>query len=105
MNVPDVIKGNADGPVAICTLSSNELLAQLAQSPLRERVAMIGPLETENLGIEHMLTTLLRAPRIRWLVVCGEEARGRYQGQALLALFTDGIDDAGMIRGARSRRA
>ncbi len=66
---------------------------------------MIGPLETENLGIERMLTTVLRSPRIRWLVICGEEARGRYQGQALVALFTQGIEADGLIRGARSRRA
>src|SRR3954468_15238133 len=105
MNAPDVVKGSPDSPVAICTLSSNELLAQLAQSPLRERVAMVGPLETENLGIEHMLKTLLGAPRIRWLVVCGDEARGRDQAPALLALFAHGIDEAAAIRGARSPRA
>ncbi len=105
MHAPDVIKGNAQSPVAICTLSSQELLKKLRESPIAQQVAMIGPLETENLGIERMLTTLLRAPRIRWLVLCGEEARGRYQGQALHALFEEGLNEDASIRGARSRRA
>jgi tetrahydromethanopterin S-methyltransferase subunit A len=88
---PEVVQGNPASPVAVCTLSSHALLHQIARSPLAAQVAMLGPLETENLGIERMLTTLLRSPRIRWLVVCGDESRGRYQGQALIALFEHGI--------------
>jgi tetrahydromethanopterin S-methyltransferase subunit A len=102
---PEVVRGNPDSPVAVCTLSSHALLEQIAHSPNAELVAMLGPLETENLGIERMLTTLLRAPRIRWLVVCGDESRGRYQGQALAALYEHGIRPDGTIPDARSRRA
>jgi len=102
---PDVVPGNPDSPVAVCTLSSHELLDQIARSSLAMRIAMLGPLETENLGIERMLTTLLRSPRIRWLVVCGDESRGRYQGQALQAVFQHGIRPDGTIPDARSRRA
>ena len=102
---PEVVSGNAESPVAVCTLSSHDLLRQISQADLLGRIAMLGSLETENLGIERMLITLLRAPRIRWLVVCGEEARGRYQGQALAALFQHGIQADGRIPEARSRRA
>jgi tetrahydromethanopterin S-methyltransferase subunit A len=102
---PDVFVGNLQSPVAVCTLSSHELLDRISRSDLASRVAMLGPLETENLGIERMLGTLLRAPRIRWLIVCGEEARGRYQGQALNAVFEHGVEADGAIRRARSRRA
>jgi tetrahydromethanopterin S-methyltransferase subunit A len=52
-----------------------------------------------------MVLTLLERPRIRTLVVCGSESRGRYQGQALQSLFSDGVDAEGRIVGARSRRA
>jgi len=102
---PSFVGCNADSPVAICTLSSPDLLDELAGSPIAARVAIIGPLETENIGIEQMLTTLLERPRIRWLVVCGDESRGRYQGQALRALFESGLAPDGTIRDARSRRA
>lgn len=91
--------------MAICTLSSHDLLETLAQSPLAAQVAIIGPLETENLGIERMLATLLERPGIRWLVVCGDERRGRYQAQALRALFTHGLGPDGAIPEARSKRA
>ena len=102
---PLFVDGNPDSPVAVCTLSSRQLLEQLAGSAVAAWVAIIGPLETENLGIERMLTTLLERPRIRWLVICGEEQRGRYQGQAVLRLFADGVEADGAIPGARSKRA
>jgi tetrahydromethanopterin S-methyltransferase subunit A len=96
---------NADGAVAICTLSSSDLLEELSRHPIAAKVAIIGPLETENIGIEQMLTTLLQRPRIRWLIVCGDERRGRYQGQALRCVFESGVTPDGSIVGARSRRA
>lgn len=102
---PSYLQGDPASSVAICTLSSHDLLEKLASSPTGQRAAIIGPLETENLGIERMLTTLLERPRIRWLVVCGDESRGRYQGQALRCLFEQGLAPDGTILGARSRRA
>jgi tetrahydromethanopterin S-methyltransferase subunit A len=105
MTDPSYVAGDPDSPVAICTLSSTALCDDLAASPIAQRVSIIGPLETENLGIERMMTTLLRTPRIRWLVLCGEETRGRYQGQAVQALFSGGVDADGTIVGARGRRA
>lgn len=97
--------GDPNSPVAICTLSSFDLLQDLAGSPVASRAAILGPLETENIGIERLLTTLLEQPRIRWLIVCGDERRGPYQGQALRCLFSNGIGPEGQIPGARSRRA
>ncbi|HZT08434.1 MAG TPA: DUF4346 domain-containing protein [Chloroflexota bacterium] len=97
--------GSQDSSVAICTLSSAELFAKLVGSPIGPHAALIGPLETENIGIDRMAATLLERPRIRWLIVCGQERRGPYQAQALRSLFAHGIEDDGKIIGARSRRA
>src|SRR5687767_13418093 len=91
MSDPGFIPGNPDSPVAICTLSSVDLLEALRASPVAARVSIIGPLATENIGIERMLTSLLERPRIRWLVVCGDERRGPYQAQALHSLFEHGV--------------
>ncbi|HEY3116602.1 MAG TPA: DUF4346 domain-containing protein [Chloroflexota bacterium] len=102
---PFFFEGNPDSSVAICTLSSHELLRNLAASEMANRVAIIGPLETENLGIERMLSTLLARPTIRWLVLCGQEQRGRYQAQALQSLFAHGVAADGSIPQARSKRA
>jgi tetrahydromethanopterin S-methyltransferase subunit A len=105
MTDPGFVPGNPESPVAICTLASADLLHTLQSSPVAARVSIIGPLETENIGIERMLTTLLEHARIRWLVVCGDERRGPYQAQALHSLFELGLGDDGTILGAKSRRA
>lgn len=102
---PLYVEANSESSVAICTLSSHQLLRSLAASPIAQQVAIIGPLETENIGIERIALTLLARPRIRWLLVCGDEARGRYQGQALRCLFDYGIGPQGQILRARSKRA
>ncbi len=102
---PSFYVGDADSPVAVCTLSSFELLEQLARAPIASRLAIIGPLETENVGLERMLMTLLERPRIRWLILCGDEHRGRRPAQALTCLMERGITPDGAIPGARSKLA
>lgn len=102
---PSFYMGNDESPVAVCTLSSWDLLNALAKAPIAARLAIIGPLETENIGLERMLMTLLERPRIRWLILCGDEHPGRRPAQALLALLECGVDAQGMIPGARSRLA
>ncbi len=97
--------GDETSPVAVCTLSSFDLLEQLAQAPIAGRLAIIGPLETENVGLERMLMTLLERPRIRWLIVCGDEHRGRRPAQALASVMEHGIAADGTIPGARSKLA
>jgi tetrahydromethanopterin S-methyltransferase subunit A len=48
---PAFVDGDPNSPVAVCTLSSRDLLERLAASRIAERVAIIGPLETENIGL------------------------------------------------------
>lgn len=93
-------------PVALCTLNSDALAAQLAQSAV-EGLAIAGTLHTENLGIERLIRNVLANPHVRRLLVCGEDTRqvvGHLPGQSLASLLENGIDEAGRIRGARGRR-
>jgi tetrahydromethanopterin S-methyltransferase subunit A len=85
----DYVLGNPEGTVAICTLSNRDLPVRLIAEPA---VAIAGRCDTENIGIEKMVLNLLANPRIRWLVVCGTEARGHRAGQALLRLKERGVD-------------
>ncbi len=93
-------------PVAVCTLNSTELSERLAtRAP--EGLALAGTLHTENLGIERIVRNTLANPRLRFLVVCGEDTRqaiGHLPGQSLGALCANGVDEAGRIRGARGKR-
>ncbi len=93
-------------PVAVCVLNTGELIEKLV-SPLPEGLAIVGSLHTENLGIERIVRNILANPHIRFLVLCGEDTRqavGHLPGQSLAALFENGLDETGRIRGARGKR-
>jgi tetrahydromethanopterin S-methyltransferase subunit A len=84
----DYVLGHPDGSVAICTLSNRDLPARLTAEPT---VAIAGRCDTENIGVEKVVLNLLANPRIRWLVVCGEEAKGHCAGDAILRLKERGV--------------
>ena len=85
----DYVLGNPDGTVAICTLSNRDLPLRLIAE---QAVAIAGRCDTENIGVEKVVLNLLANPRIRWLVICGTEAKGHLAGQAFLRLKERGVD-------------
>jgi tetrahydromethanopterin S-methyltransferase subunit A len=93
-------------PVAVCTLNSDELVDPIAAAE-PEAIAIVGTLQTENLGIERLITNVLANPFIRFLVVCGADSRkmiGHLPGQSLVALARDGVDANRRIIGAKGKR-
>jgi len=62
-----------------------------------DKVAIYGPLKTENIGIEKIVANVISNPNIRYLVICGEEIRGHRSGGSLLCLNKDGIDKTNRI--------
>jgi len=92
--------------VAACTLNSEDLAKALAKSA-PERLAIVGTTPTENLGIERVIRNLLANPNIRFLVLCGEDARqliGHLPGQSMESLFANGLDETQRIVGAKGKR-
>ena len=89
--------GDPKAPVAVCALTSDELLAPLAGIP---GVAIGGSVQTANLGIEHIIVNVTANPAIRFLLLCGKESRLFRQGQSLRALMENGVDEARHIIGA-----
>lgn len=90
-------------PVAVCTLTDESLMAEQAEPFL----AIVGTLQTENLGIERLIQNVLANPNIRFLVVCGADSRqaiGHQPGQSLVALVRSGIDERSCIVGAAGKR-
>ncbi|MFB7476443.1 hypothetical protein [Kitasatospora sp. NPDC056184] len=88
----------ATGRIAVCSLSSRELLEPLSALP---DVAIAGTLMTANLGIEQLVRTIAHRPSIRGLVVCGRDSPRFLAGQSLVALFREGLDaERRRIRGA-----
>lgn len=93
-------------PVAVCTLNSPELAAEirgLSQSGL----SIVGTMHTENLGIERLIRNTNANPNIRFLILCGQDTQhriGHLPGQSLWALFANGLDERRRIIGARGKR-
>jgi tetrahydromethanopterin S-methyltransferase subunit A len=87
----DYVLGNPQGTVAICTLSNRDLPVSLIGAG-EPAVAIAGRCDTENIGVEKVVLNLLANPRIRWLVICGTEAKGHRAGDAFLRLKERGVD-------------
>lgn len=86
--------------VAVCTLSSIDLLQTIAKSDIMNRILIAGRLLSENKGIEEIIAFTVKHPNLKRIIVCGKEVRGHRAGQALLALANNGMDSSGRIIGA-----
>lgn len=97
---------DASGDVAVCVLTSEHLIGRIADaSP--GRVAMVGAVYTENLGLERIVSNILANPNITTLLLCGADSLqriGHLPGQSLLSLMANGLDERGRIIGAQGRR-
>jgi tetrahydromethanopterin S-methyltransferase subunit A len=86
--------------VAICTLSSIDLLETVSTSSLMNEVLIAGRLLSENKGIDAIIAFAMKHPELERLLICGNEVKGHRAGQALLALSINGVDSSGRIIGA-----
>lgn len=86
--------------VAVCTLSSIDLLQTIAKSDIMNRILIAGRLLSENKGIDAIIDFTVKHPSLNCIIVCGKEVRGHRAGQALLALASNGMDSSGRIIGA-----
>jgi len=86
--------------LAICTLSSLDMLEDISKSDVMNKVVIAGRLLSENRGIDTMIRFTLEHPDLKRIIICGREVKGHRAGQALLALARNGIDSDGRIIGA-----
>lgn len=95
-----------EASVAICTLNSKDLIPELMRAGHAE-VSMVGSLNTENLGIERIISNTISNPNIRFLILCGDDSEqkiGHLPGQSLVSLFQNGVDEGRRIVGAKGKR-
>ena len=92
------VLGNPSAAVAICTLTSGELMDPLARLP---GVAIAGRVATPNLGIEKIIRNVTTNQAIRFLLLCGKESPIFQPAQALCALLSDGVTPDKYIIGAQ----
>ena len=93
----EVYFGNQQSKIAICTLSSINLLKQIAHSNLLEQVSIVGRLLSENKGIDSIIRYVNSNKNITTIILCGKEVLGHRAGHSLLELYKNGIDSSGRI--------
>jgi len=90
-------------PVAVTTLASADFSKQLADQKI-PGLAIVGKLETENIGIDKIIKNTIANPKLRFLILAGSEPKGHLSGQTLLALAENGVDEKGRVIGSKGKR-
>lgn len=96
--------GNLTGAVAVATLASENLYKRFADEVCSAGCSICGKVFTENIGIEKMIKNIISNRHIRFLVLCGQEAKGHETGACIKALHANGLDERRRIVGAPGKR-
>jgi len=86
-------QGNPDSSIAVCTLSSLDLLKKMANSDVLQHVSIVGRLLSENKGIDAIIRHVNQNKKIKTIIVCGKEVWGHKAGHSLFKLYRNGIDN------------
>ena len=89
--------GNPDSKIAICTLSSIDLLKNFASSEILNKISIVGRLLSENKGIDSIIKYVNKNPQVNTIVICGKEVWGHKSGHSLFELHKNGIDQNNRI--------
>ena len=85
--------GNVKSSVAICTLSSMNLLKQIANSNLMQKIYVAGRLLSENKGVDSLVRHVLVNKTIKTILICGREVGGHKSGHSLISLYKNGLNN------------
>lgn len=94
--------GNIDSTIAICTLSSINLLKNISNSEIMNNISLVGRLFSENKGIDSIIKFVNQNQNIKTIIICGKEVWGHKAGHSLFQLHNNGIDNTGKIIGSSS---
>jgi tetrahydromethanopterin S-methyltransferase subunit A len=83
--------GDSSSPVAVLTLASDYTKFNV------KGYAIIGSCFTENLGVQLVITNILKSQNIRYLIMCGQESQ-HLAGDAFRALYDNGVARMGAYR-------
>ncbi len=99
----DIFIGNPNSSIALCTLSSIDLLLSISRSDIMQHIVIVGRLLSENKGIDALVRYVIGEKRIRYMIIAGKDSKGHLAGQSLLALWINGIDANGRIIGSKGK--
>jgi len=93
----DYYLGNPNSAIAVCTLSSMNLLKSFANPEILNKISIVGRLLSENKGIDSIIKHVNKNSQIDTIVVCGKEVWGHRSGHSLFELHKNGIDQKNRI--------
>lgn len=96
--------GNPSGSVAVATLASEDIYKEFSENSRAADCAICGKVFTENIGIEKVVKNIISNRHIRFLILCGQEAKGHLTGACITALHANGVDERQRIREAPGKR-
>ncbi len=102
------LRGNDYSPVAVVIILIHPAdkiptgIEALMRTGVESGAALSGTLQTENIGIEKMICNIVANPNVRYIVLAGPESPGHLTGEALIALFENGIDQRKRIVGTKA---
>ena len=85
-------EGNSNSSIAVCTLSSIDLLKKFANSEILNHISIVGRLLSENKGIDSIIKYVYKNQKITTIIVCGKEVWGHKAGHSLFQLHKNGVD-------------
>ena len=95
-------QGNLGSSVAVCTLSSIDLLKKFQNSDVLNQICIAGRLLSENKGIDTMIDYVFKNKNVKTIIVCGKEVWGHKAGHSLFELHKNGIDSKNRIINSQS---
>lgn len=94
--------GNPNSSIAVCTLSSIDLLKRMSKSGILTQISIVGRLLSENKGIDAIIRHVNQNKKIKIIIICGKEVLGHQAGHSLIKLYKNGIDQEGRIINSKS---
>lgn len=98
----EIFFGDSKSTLALCTLSSMQLLKEISSAVLMTKISVAGRLLSENKGIDSLVRHVISNKNIKTIIICGEDTAGHRPGHSLLYLYRNGIDNNGRIIGSSS---
>ncbi len=95
-------RGNTNSSIAICTLSSIDLLKKFSDSQILNHISIVGRLLSENKGIDSIIEYVNKNQKINTIIVCGKEVWGHKAGHSLFQLHKNGVDKNNRITNSTS---
>jgi len=92
------LRGNDYSPalvVIILTYDAEAIppeIERLVRTGVEAGAALSGTLQTANIGLEKIICNVVANPNIRYLILGGPESEGHKTGDAIRALFKNGVD-------------